>query len=89
MRLVGPSISVAALVAVTLIAMAVPVRAEDRSQLIACQTLIARATQAAEATNGTRPEQDVPELARCRQIVREWMLRDARMSVDERGQPLE
>jgi hypothetical protein len=75
----------AAVVAVALTAMTLPVRAEDRSQLVSCQALIERAAQAAQ-DNAAR--QDAPELVRCRQIVREWMLRDARMSVDERGQPL-
>jgi hypothetical protein len=29
-----------------------------------------------------------PELTRCRQIIKEWTLRDSRMSVDEHGRPL-
>jgi hypothetical protein len=28
------------------------------------------------------------ELTRCRQIIREWALRDARTTVDEQGRPL-
>ena len=75
----------AAVGAVALTAMTLQACAEDRSQLVACQALIERATQAAQ-DNGAG--QDAPELVRCRQIVREWMLRDARMSVDDRGQPL-
>jgi hypothetical protein len=39
-----------------------------------------------------RPEastaSDERELQRCPQIIREWMLRDSRMSVDEKGRPL-
>jgi hypothetical protein len=58
-------------------------RAEDRGQLIACQALVERAT-ARDA--GGAPND--PELIRCRQIIKEWALRDARMSVDERGRPL-
>jgi hypothetical protein len=46
----------------------------------------AHAQQAAAATPDTAPN-DV-ELARCRQIIREWTLRDSRMSVDEDGRPL-
>ena len=84
MRL-ATKIGAATLVAVGLTVLASPARAEDRSQLVACQALIEGATQAAQ-DNGAG--QDAPELVRCRQIVREWMLRDARMSVDERGQPL-
>ena len=79
------SISAAAVVvSVALTAMTLQAGAEDRSQLVSCQVLIERAAQAANSGAG----QDAPELVRCRQIVREWMLRDARMSVDERGQPL-
>jgi hypothetical protein len=28
------------------------------------------------------------ELQKCRQIIKEWTLRDSRMSVDENGRPL-
>jgi hypothetical protein len=28
------------------------------------------------------------ELTRCRQVIREWALRDARTNVDEEGRPL-
>jgi hypothetical protein len=86
MRLAS-TIGAAAVVAISLAASALQVRAEDRSQLIACQALIDRAAQSAK-DRGAEVRQDDPALARCRQIVREWMLRDARMSVDERGQPL-
>ena len=82
---VAPKVGAAAFAAVALMAMALQAGAEDRSQLVACQALIERAAQAAQ-DNAAR--QDASELVRCRQIVREWMLRDARMSVDERGQPL-
>jgi hypothetical protein len=75
----------AVVVAVALTAMTLQAGAEDRSQLVSCQALIERAAQAAKDSGAG---QDAPELVRCRQIVREWMLRDARMSVDERGQPL-
>ena len=77
----------AIVVAVALGAMASQARAEDRSQLVSCQALIDRAAQAAK-DNGAIARPDGAELVRCRQIVREWMLRDARMNVDERGQPL-
>ena len=81
---IGPT---AAVVAVALRAMTLQAGAEDRTQLVACQALIERASPSDKApAEGARP--DDPQLARCRQIVREWMLRDARMSVDERGQPL-
>jgi len=32
--------------------------------------------------------QDDPALVRCRQIIKEWTLRDSRRSVDENGRPL-
>jgi hypothetical protein len=86
MRL-ATKIGAATFVAVELTAMTLQARAEDRSQLVSCQALIDRAAQAAK-DSGAGSRQDAPELVRCRQIVREWMLRDARMSVDERGQPL-
>ena len=87
MRLPSRIGAAAVVVAVALTAMTLQARAEDRSQLVSCQALIERAAQAAK-DSGASSRQDVPELVRCRQIVREWMLRDARMSVDERGQPL-
>jgi len=60
-------------------------RAEDRSQLVACQTMLEQAAQSAAAAKA--PSAD-SEIVRCRQIVREWTLRDARMSVDEKGRPI-
>jgi len=77
----------ATFVAVALTAITLQAHAEDRSQLFSCQALIERAAQAAK-DSGASSRQDAPELVRCRQIVREWILMDARMSVDERGQPL-
>ena len=77
----------AALVAGALTAAALQVRAEDRGQLLSCQAMLDRAAQAAKENDATATPDDT-ELTRCRQIVREWMLRDARMSVDERGRPL-
>jgi hypothetical protein len=85
MRLAIKIRAAVAVVAVALTAMTLQAGAEDRSQLVSCQVLIERAAQVAK-DNGAR--QDASELVRCRQIVREWMLRDARMSVDEHGQPL-
>jgi hypothetical protein len=73
--------------AVALTALALPALAEDRSQLLSCEAMLDRAAQAANE-KAAEAKPDTPELLRCRQIVREWMLRDARMSVDERGQPL-
>ena len=77
----------AAYVAVSVVAAALPAAAEDRSELVACQAMVDRAAHAAKESSASATPQEA-ELTRCRQIVREWMLRDARMSVDERGRPL-
>jgi len=75
----------ARIIVAALAAISLPAHAEDRSQLDACQAMVDRAAQDAK-TAGAKP--DDAELLRCRQIVREWMLRDARRSVDEQGRPL-
>ena len=61
---------------------ALPAEAGERDQLNACKAKVERAAQAQAGAA------DDPELARCRQIVKEWTLRDSRMSVDENGRPL-
>jgi len=67
--------------AAMLAALALPARAEDRSVLLNCKAMVERATKDANGANEI-------ELARCRQVIREWALRDARMTVDEQGRPL-
>ncbi|MCA1458581.1 hypothetical protein I6F35_36365 [Bradyrhizobium sp. BRP22] len=74
--------SLRALVIVALLAASFTAQAGERDQLNACQTLVDR------TTHSQNPEPDTPEIARCRQIIKEWTLRDSRMSVDEKGQPL-
>lgn len=74
--------SIAIMVAV--LAAAMPARADDRTQLNTCKALVDRAAQSEPAD--AKP--DDAELQRCRQIIREWTLRDSRMSVDENGRPL-
>ncbi len=64
-----------------LAAIALPARAEDRSVLLNCKALVDRAAKEANTVSEV-------ELARCRQVIREWALRDARMTVDEQGRPL-
>jgi hypothetical protein len=59
----------------------VAARADERDQLNACRAMVAQSQQAGTA-------QDDPALAKCRQIIREWTLRDSRRSVDEDGRPL-
>jgi len=73
-----------AIVVALLAATASAARADGRAELTTCQAMIDRAAQAGAA--GTQP--DDAALQRCRQIVRDWTLRDSRMSVDEQGRPL-
>jgi hypothetical protein len=54
----------------------------ERDRLNACKAMVERAGPAPMAT----PEP--AELQKCRQIIKEWTLRDSRMSVDENGQPM-
>jgi hypothetical protein len=70
-----------AFVAATLAVFVLPAGAEDRSVLVNCKATVERATKDANAASEA-------ELARCRQVIREWALRDARMIVDEQGRPL-
>jgi hypothetical protein len=78
----------ARIIAASLAAISLPARADDRTLLNTCQVLIDRATQPAQGAGAAGVKTDDAELQRCRQIVREWALRDARMSVDEHGRPL-
>jgi hypothetical protein len=73
----------AGVMVLSLAAPASPSHAEDRSQLNACQARIA-----AEDAKPVVARRDDAEIQRCRQIIREWILRDQRMSVDEHGRPL-
>jgi hypothetical protein len=47
-----------------------------------CQALLERANQ----PNAEKPSE--VDIARCRQVVRDWTLRDSRMLVDEQGRPM-
>ena len=83
--LVSPTLAAGILVAsVSLISL--PARADGRVERDACQAMIDRAAQTRPETGTAR--QDEATLQRCRQIVRDWTLRDSRMSVDEKGRPL-
>jgi SRSO17 transposase len=53
--------------------------ADDRTLLNHCKALVAQAQASAS---------DNAEMQRCRQVIKEWTLRDSRMSVDEDGRPL-
>ena len=55
----------------------------ERDKLNACKAMVDRA--------GQTPASGAPEsaeLQKCRQIIKEWTLRDSRMSIDENGQPV-
>jgi hypothetical protein len=56
----------------------------ERDKLNACKTMVEHTGPAPAA--GAAPE--AASLQKCRQIVREWTLRDSRMSVDENGKPM-
>jgi hypothetical protein len=60
-------------------ALAVP---GERDKLNACKAMVERAGPPAVNT----PEN--AELQKCRQIIKEWTLRDSRRSVDENGEPM-
>ena len=62
-----------------------PAHADPRDVLRICQATVQRA-QSAQDANAPKP--DDAELARCRQVIRDWTLRDSRMTVDEDGRPL-
>ena len=78
---------VAGMVVLSLAATTLPARAEGRAEFVTCQAMVERAAPSAQtATAGLQP--DDAALARCRQIIRDWTLRESRMSVDENGRPL-
>ena len=86
MKLVCPML-VARIFVAALAATAVPARADERSRLDACQARVDRAAPSApHAAAGAKPGDE--ELEHCRQIIREWTLRDSRRTVDEHGRPL-
>ena len=77
-----PTRTLLALVA-SLAAISFPARADPRAVLVTCQAMVDRAAQ-----NTGAARQDDAELQRCRQVIRDWTLRESRMSVDEQGRPL-
>jgi hypothetical protein len=74
-------------IVLTIAALAIssPARADPRDVLRVCQAVINRAAQPAQ---NAAAKPDEAEVARCRQVIRDWTLRDSRMSVDEDGRPL-
>jgi len=83
--MVFPStIALAAAVLVT--AILSPAHADPRDVLKVCQAVIKQAEQPAQDVNVAKP--DEAEIVRCQQVIRDWTLRESRMSVDEEGRPL-
>jgi hypothetical protein len=66
-----------------LVVTVMPARAEGRAELVTCKAMVEHATQTAQSATS-----DDAALARCRQIIRDWTLRESRMTVDENGRPL-
>ena len=79
MRLLSP-----ALLLMTVCASASPALADPRDVLRDCEALLARA---ADPKAGVDKPGD-SDVARCRQVVRDWTLRESRMLVDEQGKPM-
>ena len=83
-----PAMLVARLMVAALAATALPARADDRGLLNACQAMVDRAAPSAPHAAAADAGPGDKELERCRQIIREWTLRDSRRTVDEHGRPL-
>ena len=73
---------VLALMAAALLASAADAVPGERDRLNACKTMVGRAGPASAGAS------EPAELQKCRQMIKEWTLRDSRMSVDENGQPM-
>jgi hypothetical protein len=78
----------AASIALVLLATGTLADAGERDRLNACKELVDRAAQARETSASPATAADDTKLQQCRQIIKEWTLRDSRMSVDENGRPL-
>jgi hypothetical protein len=71
------------IIAALIATVALPAQAGERDQLNACKAKVDRAAQMQAASAA-----DDADLGRCRQIIKEWTLRDSRMNVDENGRRL-
>jgi hypothetical protein len=72
--------------AITALATSSPAHADPREVLRVCQAIVKRAAQAQQDATAAKP--DEAEIVRCQQVIRDWTLRESRMSVDEDGKPL-
>jgi len=84
---VAPTWTVAILAA-SLAATLLPANADGRAEFVTCQAMIDRAAQSAPNAAAPGTSRDDAALQRCRLIIRDWTLRESRMSVDEQGRPL-
>ena len=73
-----------ALMAAALLMSAAQAVPGERDRLNACKAIVEHAGPAPAA--GAAPE--AADLQKCRQMIKEWTLRDSRMSVDENGKPM-
>jgi hypothetical protein len=80
MRLLRPALLLIAVCGV----LPSPAFADPRDVLRSCEALLARA---ADPKAGADKPGDA-DVARCRQVVRDWTLRESRMLVDENGKPM-
>ena len=80
MRLLRPAL----LFMIVCAASASPALADPRDVLRDCEALLARS---ADPKAGADKPGDA-DVARCRQVVRDWTLRESRMLVDEQGRPM-
>jgi hypothetical protein len=76
--------SVPGSIALALLASTAQAAPGERDRLNACKALVDRAGQTQQAAAAP----DDAELQKCRQMIKEWTLRDSRMSVDENGKPM-
>ncbi|MBV8696612.1 hypothetical protein [Bradyrhizobium sp.] len=74
-------------IAIALLPTAVGAFPGERDRLNACQALVDLTTRAPHAGPAHNAADDA-ELQKCRMVIKEWTLRDSRMSVDEQGRPL-
>jgi hypothetical protein len=76
------------IIVASLAAISLPAHADPRAVLNTCQAMVDRAMQSAQTAGTPGNRQDDAELRRCQQVIRDWTLRESRMSVDEHGRPL-
>ena len=85
--MVSPKLAAAITVA-SLSLISLSARADGRAEFVTCQAMVNRAAQWAPTADPASARQNDAALERCRQIIRDWTLRESRMSVDENGRPL-